>query len=71
MSIFDKMKDKAQQLVGEAKEKTGHATDNDELKDAGKRDQAAGHLKEAGHDLRDKAAGAVEGAKDRLDKDHH
>ncbi|TDQ04875.1 CsbD family protein [Labedaea rhizosphaerae] len=69
MSIFDKMKDKAEQLVGEAKEKTGRATDNDELKDAGKRDQVAGELKETGHDLRDKAAGAYKDAKDRLDDD--
>jgi uncharacterized protein YjbJ (UPF0337 family) len=71
MGIFDKMKDKAEQVVGEVKEKTGRATDNEELENAGKRDQTTGELKETGHDLRDKAAGAYQDAKDRLDDDRH
>jgi len=69
MGVFDKAKDKAEQMVGEAKERTGRATDNEELEDAGKRDQLSGEAKETGHDLRDRAAGAVEDAKDRM-KDH-
>ena len=69
MSIFDKMKDKAEQLVGEAKEKTGRATDNEELENAGKRDQTSGELKETGHDLRDKAAGAYQDTKRNLTND--
>lgn len=67
MGVFDKAKDKAEQLVGEAKEKLGRETDNEDLENAGKRDQVSGEAKEAGHDLRDKAAGAVHDAKDRLD----
>ncbi len=66
MGVFDKAKDKAEQLVGEAKERMGQATDNEELEDAGKRDRLSGETKEAGHDLRDRAAGAVEDAKDRM-----
>jgi uncharacterized protein YjbJ (UPF0337 family) len=60
MGILDKAKDKAEQLIGEAKEKIGQMTGNESLENAGKRDQLSGEVKEAGHDLRDKAAGAVD-----------
>jgi uncharacterized protein YjbJ (UPF0337 family) len=70
MGVFDKVKDKAEQLMGEAKEKIGQLTGNESLENAGKRDQLSGEIKEAGHDLRDKAAGAVEDAKDKLNDDN-
>lgn len=66
MGVFDKAKDKAEQLVGDAKERMGRATDDEEMEDAGKRDQLSGEAKETGHDLRDKAAGAVHDAKERM-----
>lgn len=66
MSVFDKAKDKAEQMVGDAKEKVGRHTDNEELENAGKRDQLSGETKEAGHDLRDRAAGTVQDAKERM-----
>ena len=66
MGIFDKAKDKAEQAVGKGKEQAGAATDNQELEDAGKRDQVSGEVKETGHDLRDKAAGAVQDAKEKF-----
>jgi uncharacterized protein YjbJ (UPF0337 family) len=66
MGVFDKAKDKAEQMVGEAKEKLGRSTDNEELEDAGKRDQLSGEAKETGHDMRDKAAGVAHDAKERL-----
>jgi uncharacterized protein YjbJ (UPF0337 family) len=66
MGVFDKAKDKAEQMVGEAKEKIGRGTDNESLEDAGKRDQLSGEAKETGHDLRDKAAGTVHDAKERM-----
>ena len=69
MGVFDKVKDKAEQLIGEAKEKIGQLTGNESLENAGKRDQLSGEAKETAHDLRDKAAGAVEDARDRLDGD--
>jgi uncharacterized protein YjbJ (UPF0337 family) len=69
MNAFDKAKDKAEQVGGQAKEKLGDATDNEEMQDAGKRDQLSGEAKETGHDLRDKAAGAVHDAKDKLTGD--
>jgi uncharacterized protein YjbJ (UPF0337 family) len=67
MGILDKVKDKAEQLIGEAKEKIGQITGNESLEDAGKRDQLSGEIKEAGHDLRDKAAGAIDDARDKID----
>jgi uncharacterized protein YjbJ (UPF0337 family) len=66
MGVFDKAKDKAEQMIGEVKERIGRKTGDEELEDAGKRDQLSGEAKEAGHDLRDKAAGTVEDAKDRM-----
>lgn len=70
MSIFDKVKDKAEQLIGEAKEKIGQMTGNESLENAGKHDQLSGEVKEAGHDLRDKAAGAAEDVKDKFSDDN-
>jgi uncharacterized protein YjbJ (UPF0337 family) len=69
MGTFDKMKDKAEQLVGKGKEKVGEGTDNEDLEAAGKRDQLSGETKETAHDVRDRAAGAVKDAKDALRDD--
>lgn len=66
MGILDKVKDKAEQLIGEAKEKIGQMTGNESLENAGKRDQVSGKIKETGHDLQDKAAGAVDDVKDKF-----
>jgi uncharacterized protein YjbJ (UPF0337 family) len=69
VGIFDKAKDKAEQLIGEAKEKIGQLTGNESVENAGKRDQLSGEVKEAGHDMRDKAAGAVNDVKDKFSDD--
>jgi uncharacterized protein YjbJ (UPF0337 family) len=45
--ILDKAKDKAKHLIGEAKEKIGQMTGNENLENAGKRDQLIGETKEA------------------------
>jgi uncharacterized protein YjbJ (UPF0337 family) len=71
MSVFDKAKDKAQQVAGSAKEKIGEATGNEHLKNSGKADQTKGEAKEAGHDLRDKAVGAVQDAKEKFSRPDH
>ncbi|MET1075541.1 MAG: CsbD family protein [Umezawaea sp.] len=68
MSIVDKAKDKAQQLIGEVKEKIGDHTDNQSLKVEGQADQVAGHTKEAGHDARDKAVDGVDNLKDKFNR---
>ena len=53
MSGMDKMKNKAQELAGEGKEAVGDATDNRDLEAEGKKDQAAGNLKQAGEKVKD------------------
>lgn len=69
MGIFDKAKHKAEQLIGEAKEKIGQMTSNASLEKAGKRDQLSAEAGEAGHDLCDKAAGDVPDMRDKLSGD--
>lgn len=66
MGMFDKAKHQAQQLAGKAKETTGRTLGNDEMENAGKRDQAEGEVKEAGQDVKDRVAGAAEEAKDKF-----
>lgn len=68
MDIFDKAKDKAEQLIGEMKEKIGQVTGNENVDNAGKRDQLSGEVKEAGHDPRGQAASAVD--RDRFSEDN-
>ncbi|MFD9734298.1 CsbD family protein [Umezawaea sp. NPDC059074] len=68
MSILDKAKDKAQQLIGEVKEKVGEKTGNQTLRVEGQADQVEGHAKETGHDLRDKTADGVAGLKDKFNR---
>lgn len=66
MGVFDKAKEQAQQWVGKAKQTAGQATGNEELNEAGKRDETAGEAKEFGQDVKDKAAGAAKDMKDRF-----
>jgi uncharacterized protein YjbJ (UPF0337 family) len=53
MGAVDKMKDKAQEAKGAAKEKVGDATDNRDLEAEGAKDKAAGSLKGAGEKVKD------------------
>lgn len=53
MSARDKMKNKGQELTGDAKEKLGKATGNESLEAKGKRDQLSGNLKQAGEKVKD------------------
>lgn len=72
MSSFEKAKGKAEQLIGKAEDKVGQMLGHDNLENAGERDQSAGEVEEAGHDLRDDTAtgaaddtGAVDDATDQ------
>ncbi|MGH3776563.1 MAG: CsbD family protein [Pseudonocardiaceae bacterium] len=61
MSSFEKAKDKAEQLIGEAEKKVGQMLGLEDPENAGKRDLLTGEVKEAGHDQRDnQATGAVD-----------
>jgi uncharacterized protein YjbJ (UPF0337 family) len=69
VGILDKAMDKAEQLIGEAKEKIGQLTGNEKLENTGTRDKLAGEVKEAAHGLRDKAADVIDDARDKLSDD--
>jgi uncharacterized protein YjbJ (UPF0337 family) len=53
MSLADKAKHKAEELMGKGKEAIGRATGDDELTTEGKIDQAKGKLKQAGDKIKD------------------
>jgi uncharacterized protein YjbJ (UPF0337 family) len=53
MSGMDKIKNKAQEVSGQGKEAVGEATDDRDLQAEGKKDQAAGGLKQAGEKVKD------------------
>jgi uncharacterized protein YjbJ (UPF0337 family) len=53
MGRDDKTENKVDELRGEAKEKIGDATGDDELKRQGERDQTKANLKQAGEKVKD------------------
>ena len=53
MGAMDKAKDKMQEVAGAAKEKVGDATDNPDLEAEGRREKAAGAVKGAGEKVKD------------------
>ena len=53
-------------LKGRAKEAAGSLTDDQDLKNEGKADRAAGSMKEKIGDAKDKAEDAVDAVKDKL-----
>lgn len=54
--FIDKAKHKAEELIGEAKVKIGHQTDNDDLATDGAKDQVSGKAKQVGDDISDAAS---------------
>ncbi|AWK70635.1 CsbD family protein [Rhodococcus oxybenzonivorans] len=62
MGIADKASNKAEDLKGQAKETTGKATNDKDLRDEGKADQASSAVKDAG----EKAKDAASNLKDKL-----
>jgi len=53
MSAKDKLKNKVQEMKGQAKKKTGQATGDEYLEAEGRADQAKGNLKNAGEQVKD------------------
>ena len=53
MSAVDKIKNKAEELVGDAKEKLGAATGNHDLEAEGKVDQTSANVKGVGEKVKD------------------
>ncbi|MFI9533827.1 CsbD family protein [Nocardia fusca] len=53
MSAKDKIDNKAEDLAGQAKEKLGKATGDEQTKNEGKADQTKSNLKDAGEKVKD------------------
>ena len=53
MSSVDKLKNKAQETKGHVKEAAGKATNDRSLEAKGKKDKAAGNVKQAGEKVKD------------------
>ena len=56
----------ADQVKGRIKEAAGDLTGDDDLKREGKTDRAAGHVKEAIDDAKEKVESTVDAVKDRV-----
>jgi uncharacterized protein YjbJ (UPF0337 family) len=53
MGLDDKIKNAAEKVTGQGKEKVGDATGDEQLKAEGQGDQAKGSLKQAGENVKD------------------
>ena len=53
MGADDKTQNKVEEIRGDAKEKVGSATGDDELRRQGERDQSKANLKQAGEKVKD------------------
>ncbi len=53
MGLDDKIKNKADELSGQAKETAGDATDDKDLQAEGQADQGKANLKQAGEKIKD------------------
>ncbi|MPQ96638.1 CsbD family protein [Modestobacter sp. I12A-02628] len=53
MSLGDKIKNKADELAGQAKEVVGTVTGNEELQAEGKADQTGAEIKQVGESVKD------------------
>ena len=60
------MSGEADQAKGRVKQAAGDLTGNDDLKNDGKKDEAAGKVKDAVDSVKDKANDAVDSIKDKL-----
>lgn len=60
------MSGEADKAEGRIKQAVGDLTDNDDLKNEGKKDEAAGKAKDAVDDAKDKTNDAIDSIKDKL-----
>ena len=60
------MSGEADKIGGRIKQAAGDLTDNEELKNEGRKDEAAGEVKDSIDDAKDKANKAVDSIKEKL-----
>ena len=60
------MGEQMDQAKGRVRQAAGDLTDNDDLKDEGKADEATGKAKGIVNDVRDKASDAIDAVKDKF-----
>lgn len=60
MGFEDRLGNKGEELAGKAKEALGDASDNDELRNEGKADQASAGLKDKIEDVKDSVTDAID-----------
>ncbi|KAB1643479.1 CsbD family protein [Gulosibacter chungangensis] len=60
MGFEDRLGNKGEELAGKAKEALGNASDNDELRNEGKADQASAGLKDKIEDVKDTVTDAID-----------
>lgn len=60
------MSGEADKATGRIKQAAGDLTDNDDLKNEGKKDEAAGKAKDAVDGAKDKVNSAIDSVKDKL-----
>ncbi|WP_120521936.1 CsbD family protein [Arthrobacter celericrescens] len=63
MGLDDKIRNAAEEAAGKVKEKTGQATDNEQLEAEGKSDQVKANVKQAGEKVKDAAKDATDSLK--------
>ncbi|WP_166982310.1 CsbD family protein [Paramicrobacterium fandaimingii] len=68
MGFGDKASNAAEDAKGKAKETVGDATDNEDLANEGRADQASASAKKAGENVKDAADNASQGVKDLFNK---
>ena len=66
MGTDDKVENKAEELKGRGKEAAGSLTDDQDLKNEGKRDQAQAEGKQKITDAADAVKGKIDDVKDKL-----
>jgi uncharacterized protein YjbJ (UPF0337 family) len=66
MSVMNRAKSRARQLVGSAKERIGQVTGNRRLSASGRRERMTGSVRETTNEVRDWAATAARDARRRF-----
>ncbi len=66
MGMLDDAKNKAQEVMGSAKEKLGDLTGSQDLESAGKQDQMEANVAQAGQSVKDAGQDAVDSVRDAV-----